>query len=178
MKKTLLYFLTIITLSAGFTGCKRGEDDPALSFASRDGRLMRSWKLTAWDETDTYVTNGSTILGTVAYDGTIRTTTLAGFSGTESYSLEVTFDKNGICTVTEIIDGDLESDTSYWNWGNSDKKKSFISLSSSVFGGTYYASRLTSKELVIQMNSSSVDDPSGNNIDTETVVRVMTFEAI
>ena len=39
MKNTLIAAVILSTVSAGFTGCKKGENDPFISFMSRKGRL-------------------------------------------------------------------------------------------------------------------------------------------
>lgn len=57
MKKTLLSLATIVLLSTVFmTSCKKGEDDPAISFRSRDARVTGSWTLSSSEKTNSYNT--------------------------------------------------------------------------------------------------------------------------
>lgn len=179
MKKSFSLLVALMVLAAAFTGCKRGEDDPALSFASRDGRLMRGWKLAAWDKLTTTDINGTVFTSTKSYDGTLLTTVnTAGISSSKSYTLELTFDKHGSLSVKEVEDGDLMSDISYWQWLNADKKKVVLVLNSGVFGGSFYVNRLSSKELVLESNYTEVDDPSNTDITTVTVTETISFDAI
>lgn len=168
-----------MVLVAAFSGCKRGEDDPALSFSSRDGRLMRAWKLVGWEKLTSTDINGTIFTSSKSYDGTLMTTVnTSGNSSSKSYTLEVTFDKQGSLSVKEVEDGDLLSDVSYWQWLSSDKKKVVLLLNSGVFGGAFYVNRLSSKELVLENNFTEVDDPDGTDIVTTTVTETISFEAI
>lgn len=178
MKKIFFLLITLTTLAIGFTGCKRGEDDPSISFSSRDSRLMREWRLTAVDQVDSLSSNGTTTTSTLVYNGTTMTYTLGSISFTYSYALNITFGEGGVLTVVEVNDGDTESDVTTWQWASADKKKTFISLNSAVVGGLFHLSRLSSKEMVAKQDTREVDDPSGNNIDISTTHSIWTFEAL
>jgi hypothetical protein len=45
MKKVFLVMLAALIVIPAFQSCKKGENDPAISFRSRDARLIGNWKL-------------------------------------------------------------------------------------------------------------------------------------
>jgi len=61
MKKVLLSLAAIVLLSTVFiTGCKKGEDDPGISFRSRDARVTGTWTLSSSETVSTYNTTTTT----------------------------------------------------------------------------------------------------------------------
>jgi hypothetical protein len=179
MKKSHLLLLLCLVTASVSTGCKRGEDDPAISLTSRDGRLMREWKLVGWDRVVTENDNGVETVSTRSYDGTVLTTTNGnGNTSTRTYSLDLVFDKNGYFEATEVEDGDLLNDIGYWQWLNSDKNKVVLLLTNNVFGGSLRVRRLSTKDLVLENNYTEVDDPAGTDIITTVTTEKLTFESI
>lgn len=96
-------FFSVVILAAMLAGCKKGENDPAISLKSRKARLVGEWKLSAAENTSmydgyteiykfddgkvTYTEGSTTIIGTgdetmiISKDGTYeikRTITLGG----------------------------------------------------------------------------------------------------
>jgi hypothetical protein len=120
-----------------FDSCKKGEDDPFLSFRSRKGRVAGEWKMTDYKAVDsdgsgttTITSNGSTY--TVANQ-------FGSFTGTLTWEGE--FDKDGKYKYTRIEDGDAEVSEGTWNFtaGVGElKKKSQITIyeTSYASGGT------------------------------------------
>lgn len=74
MKKSIL-FLAAIGLLAVTPSCKKGENDPALSLASRKARITGEWDVTNFESTYTSLEDGVTYTSTTSYDGSIQTTT-------------------------------------------------------------------------------------------------------
>lgn len=79
MKKVLLS-ITALALVAGsmtFTSCKKGENDPAISFKSRKGRLAGEWTVSSAEMsgTNSNTSGGTTTSSTWSrnYDGTTLT---------------------------------------------------------------------------------------------------------
>jgi hypothetical protein len=122
MKKFAFLFLgaALLLSSTTFTGCKKGEDDPFLSFRSRASRVAGDWKLSSGilKSTSGSVTTQRTYNDSTYTEGTTKTTFKQTFS----------FTKDGTFTSKTINDkGALESTTDVtgsWNWvgGTGDTK--------------------------------------------------------
>lgn len=176
MKKHFSLAFTLALLTVIAFGCKVGADDPA-SLASRDGRLIRSWKLISIAGLSTDVTtvlnittNSST---TTTYNGTVLTEVdNPGQTTTSSYSLEYTIDKGGVLTGTEVNDGATSTFTGTWEWLNNDKNKAELLLD----GNQLVVTRLSSKELVLDSYSKSSYTDTGYSNTSEDKA-TWTFEA-
>lgn len=83
-----------------FTGCKKGENDPALSLLSRKARLSGSWELSSANYTNNY--DGD--ITTYSYDGTLMTITGNGNTDVKNWSEKITINKDGSFTSTETRD--------------------------------------------------------------------------
>lgn len=155
--KQLLALLMLTSIV--FTGCKRGEEDPAISFKSRDSRIEGEWDLTSYTKETSTTTenvaatggeNSSIQTSNISYTGTTLTK-----SGTQNlngditvyepesfnYTLAVTFDKDGTYTFEETLTSketigtkNSESGTGAWMWSNTAKNKTGIQVS--VFGAS------------------------------------------
>ena len=93
MKKiSLLSTILLAAFAISFQSCKRGENDPTISFKSRTERLSGEWKLTAKQGTDVtnfiYPTKDSLYSKTSVYSFT-------GNTGTE----QVTYSSNSIIPI-------------------------------------------------------------------------------
>lgn len=81
MKKLILSttILAAIASSMTFTSCKKGENDPAISFKSRKSRVTGEWAVSSMESTasDTYASGGVTITDRYVtnFDGTTFTYT-------------------------------------------------------------------------------------------------------
>lgn len=122
MKKIALLMLgvTLALSSITLTGCKKGPDDPFLSFRSRATRLSGTWKL----QSGTVKTTQNSISITTTYTDTKYTIN----NSSTDYSLSVTFVKDGTYTSKEIegtgaLQGTTDA-TGAWNWvgGTGDTK--------------------------------------------------------
>ena len=85
MKASKFLVIIMVLISAVFSiSCKRGEEDPFLSFRSRDQRLKGWWKVeemiidTAYTEVDKYVDDYDYDVGTAFYKVDILTTISKG----------------------------------------------------------------------------------------------------
>jgi len=169
MKKNILFIaLSLMVGSTVLTGCKKGENDPFLSFKSRDARITELWKLTKVEGTEN--NNGS--ITTTNYDGSILTTTYGSFNNSVSYSLTIEIKKDGTYQSIEINDGDTETIDGRWYWSNSAKNKTAITLDNL---GTFDVNGLKSKELILKNYSKDVT-VSGGTTDTYESTVTWTFE--
>lgn len=100
IKNTLLAIAIVAMVVPVFEGCKKGENDPAISLRSRKGRLAGEWTLSKYDRKDTWVNSGSTSTNTATFDGTSETSVYVSGSGsttttTSKITTSYTFEKDG-----------------------------------------------------------------------------------
>lgn len=191
MKNFRIVIILVISSLMVFNSCKRGEEDPFLSFKSRDSRISGEWMISdisgssnnyvkylqdpqagnSWREAVTYSFSGyimnQTVTTTTVFDG--ETTT-----NTDIYTMyrneTVTIDKDGTVTVVSSDeDGDVETETGRWYWTNNNKKKIGIAFD---IDGDYTAFdiiQLKDKELILQIKeqSSYSSDYSNETSDFE-----------
>ncbi len=151
-------FTVLLTSTLIFEGCKKGEDDPSISFHSRKARVAGDWEVVSykytynynsttnpsWNSNTIYTMNGSTYTE-ISTNATGTTTK----NGTNTWKW--TFKKEGSYDFTSTIDGKVETSKGTWNFtsGVGDlKNKSQI---------TYYAQNYTS--------STGTSTWTGNYID-------------
>ena len=163
MKKTLPFLLVILSLVV-IPSCKKGEDDPFISFRSRDARITAKWKLVNYESLSSY--NGNT--STQVLNGSIYTSTNSGGSYSYSYSKELEINSDGTYKITTIRDGDISTSNSVWYWLNDSQKKSSISLNED---GAFIIDRLTNNELILrnESNISYVIDGMTSNSSSRSV---------
>jgi hypothetical protein len=176
MKKYIsLYATMAIMMVIGF-GCKVGVDDPA-SLASRDGRVIATWNLTAVVDSAIATNSFGTFVSTKSYNGTILTETDVFGTSTVSYSLQLIIDKDGLLTVTETSDGDITVENNYWEWLGADRNKSQLLLNTnSMAAGIWVVRRLAGDELVLEQYTKEVDTNNGTTDTQEETIR-LTFAA-
>ncbi len=178
MKKNFSLVLTLALLMAVSFGCKVGADDPGLTFASRDGRLMGDWKLTAVVDSTIDINGLGTFITSVSYNGTILTRDTPFGTSTDSYALQVSIAKGGVLTSIETENGDVTTDVNYWEWLGTDKNKSQVLMNDqSMASGVWDVQRLTSKELIISRHMMETNVSGGSTESREETMR-LTFEAI
>ena len=127
IKNTMIAAVILSTVCAGFVGCKKGENDPFLSFRSRKGRVAGDWTVSAYKETQTQGSNTTT----TNYDGTTWTETdPTGSPSTVTKTVTYTakFEKDGkwssnmhatwsetIFSITTTYD-ETETSSGTWNF--------------------------------------------------------------
>jgi len=127
MKK--LFGLTLVGLtiiSVGFTGCKKGENDPFLSVHSRKARMAGDWKMTSGKTTSTniYSSINTTTITTTTFDGAnanesvVTTTPIGSNTSTDSYAYTdaVTYNRDGSFSGTNVNDGTTTTFEGNWNF--------------------------------------------------------------
>ena len=129
MKKLILMFAAAGLLLAT-PSCKKGENDPFMSFKSRKGRLSGTWHMTMMSTTSTGISswggNTYTTTTTTTYDSasddsvrTSQTQLIDGANPTNFYwsmnrTEEHIFNKDGSYEMTRITDGNTEQASGYW----------------------------------------------------------------
>lgn len=146
MKRILTIIAIALITASTFTACKKGEDDPSISFTSRVGRLMGKWKLTQKNGTTTATTNVTgTTVSTVtsgSYDGTLETVTITASAVTtllRYYSFTITFNEKGKFEYEFSIQIPVQPSGTFqtlvyvgsgdWTWNDTDKDKLGLNLS-------------------------------------------------
>lgn len=191
--KKLIYTVVLGAVLTGSLGCKKGEDDPALSLRSRKARLTGEWKVSSSNEVATYTSEmGLTSTATTTFDGTTETTDYVA-TGFESHStrqvtMDLTFEKDGTYKMmrTEVEAGETYSETTEGNWafiGKSKKaglkNKEAVALSLTKYSDsdgynetldgsflnfqTLIISQLKNKEIVVSYDESSTESSFGSS---------------
>jgi trimeric autotransporter adhesin len=131
--KKLFFALAVAALVAPtLESCKKGEEDPGLSFRSRRNRVAGEWKVIKWDEvsrgtnnnTNTNssgtTTSSSSWSQTIAFDGANIKVTYTNNSGVSSVSgtgeMTYTFEKDGTfkaTSKTKIVSVETDSGSGY-----------------------------------------------------------------
>ena len=105
--------LLIISLIFLMPGCKKGPNDPFLSFKCRKARVVGTWTVTSYKST--YSSSGGNtsthIMTNGNYSDTYNSFTT---TGVETFSYE--FLKDGTWTLTNNSDGDLYTSEGTWNF--------------------------------------------------------------
>jgi hypothetical protein len=177
MKKIILsctLLLTAATLT--FTSCRKGEEDPAISFRSRDARITETWKLTGQESTTIYDTvttdkiNGtihgrteikSSLSGSTFTTTTTSERTVAGKTVTNTYTSSgngntiLTIEKNGKFTWESASGSDGNQTVSEtggaWYWVSDTRSKSQISM----YGQIFDVVGLSGKELILRQSENN-----------------------
>jgi hypothetical protein len=164
MKKLLFLLIVLIALPA-LQSCKKGENDPLISFRSRDARLIGSWKLVKVEGSYDRVQGGNHTYSTFTYDGYTFLDDISNGSvgGTGTY--EMTIDKKGTMSWNEtLLVGNhtlINEGNGYWKWQNTDKNKTVVNLVGGAHlftSGDCMIDRLAYKELVIKRKYNTNDD--------------------
>ncbi len=134
--KKLRSITTIIVLAVAafaISSCKKGENDPFLTFHSRDARLTQNWKLVSFNGTSVETLNGEDINVEYTFDGTNLYTTINGVTSSAAYAFTMEVKADGEVFSSEsynnIDNGDplsQSSKTSFWYWGDDDKNKTAV----------------------------------------------------
>jgi hypothetical protein len=130
MKKLFLAFITLAVFAFVFVSCKKYEEGPTISLASKKSRVANTWTI------EKMIVNGNDVTST-------SQTYIAGFS------VELTKDY----TYTRTADGYTETGT----WDFDSEKENIITTPSSVLGivVTSKILKLKNKELWIKYTIGS-----------------------
>ncbi len=167
MKNILILLFAFVCLLA-IPSCKKGENDPFISFRSRDARFTGKWKVVNLE----LIENNNGSINTSILNGSIFTETINGTSTSYSFSANWEILADGIIKYTDIIDGELSSGTFTWHWIDDTQKKTKILIDG---GAVYVVDRLTNNELVLKIESLDTDLSNGNNY-ANSFSQTITFE--
>ena len=123
MKKISIVLMFMAVVAFVFVGCKKYDDGPAFSLASKKGRVVNVWKIEK-----------------MMYEGVDVPLTGSGY---ENFTIEYTKDNKVIYTDNGVVDPDQET----WDFG--DKKETIITKSTND-ADTMMITRLKSKEFWVK----------------------------
>jgi len=143
MKKylSILLAFSLMFLTLLVSGCKKGENDPALSMLPRKARLVGEWKLFSGKITDTPPNDPKTIR---TYTDTQLSFEHNGFKETRALDWWLTIERDGSFTqlIQETRPGALTStETTRGNWAfmYKNKKQDYKNKECVYFTQTYYS---------------------------------------
>ena len=172
MKKLLI--LTVIL--ANLAGCKKGENDPFLSFRSRDGRIIGEWTISNYNYSETQKNGNTTTNVEVTYAGSTYTSTKSSGNppaDATEYSYTLKIDEGGKVTLTTTTKNGNQTGTfveeGTWIWGTNNKNKSAIMLAVAgdqsnrnyFSGGMFNLDQLKNKEVILTRSTNSSSKTSG-----------------
>ncbi len=101
MRRVILVILVAVLVIPAFQSCKKGENDPAISFLSRKARLVGEWKL----KEGTLSRNNAGNIYNYSYNGSTVVVS-GGANDSWSYTNSIKIEKDGTFTETLLEDGD------------------------------------------------------------------------
>ncbi|NBV14390.1 MAG: hypothetical protein EBS07_10030 [Sphingobacteriia bacterium] len=193
-KAGVLLLITAVIVTS-FIGCKKGDDDPWLSFRGRKNRITNNWKLQKGRVLiTTYPPLGGSTQRTITYGegGGYSVTETGGFTEQGSYEIKLRFYKDGRFTKehNETPNGSTrgtskEEGTWHFSGGNSNFEKrellallkeesSFLSQNTSLNtsinyngGNLFQIQRLAFRELVLKAKQRITSGGTIQEIDEE-----------
>lgn len=137
-KKLFAISLLAIMISSIFVGCKKGENDPALSLLSRTARLTGVWSLSEANYTENY-SNGSDTYSFTNQTGIMSVTSVwNSFNNTQNYTFSsvLTINKDNTFTLVEVRTDDGTTTTTtegYWYFAPKNKELDLKNKEAVVF---------------------------------------------
>jgi len=170
MRNKMFFWLIIGIISLLIIdSCKKGSEDPAISFRSRNNRICQHWKLVSIAGTsivNNIVNYNYSYLGNDYVEITPWDT-----NSYNAYNFEMKINKDNTLEITENYNntnGTPISNTSkyYWNWVDG-KEKSIINLSfnnSVILEADYWeVNKLSHKEIILYYYYSDVENGFNNS---------------
>lgn len=175
--------LVLLTLALIFPSCKKGSNDPFVSFKSRKSRVVGKWKATSYSHIES---SGSSIFLSHIMENGIYNETSSNWgntTGTETYSIE--FKNDGTWSMTNGGDVAIINKEGKWNFtektgDNKNKNHIVLMLTKSSdpnfsntyegdnFDKIYSLDELRNKKMVWK-NSSTVTEIMSGLTNTNTV---------
>ena len=183
----------IITLALAVSlliGCKKSENDPGLSFRSRDKKIVGEWTVVSYENISEIRNGSNTTKRVEVYDGSKITlnTTINGnpstpFNPTTTYVGTLALEKNGKCIYVETTtNGTINSTKTLegnWMWGDSKRNKTILTFTN-VNGtlmkySSYIIDELRNDKLVLKIVDNQ-ETNSGTNTNFDRNTHTVTLE--
>jgi hypothetical protein len=123
----------IVVSATVFAGCIKGEDDPSISFRTRDNRVTGHWKLSKWDGVNEIFKDNDWTRETFTFDGSKLTYYISGNFpvwgiGSGPMIFEIEIKKDGYMWQNFKLNNTPYESNGYWRWSNNNRKKTMIEL--------------------------------------------------
>ncbi|MGV3631560.1 MAG: hypothetical protein ACO1O6_10140 [Bacteroidota bacterium] len=177
MKPTITLIITAFCTAFIFSACKKGEDDPFLSFRTRKTRVTGEWKVSKMESYYSSVSEDYSHTINTTYDGTTETTTNTHHgpffnyseTTTQVYKEGYTFRKDGSFSYSYTSEDENSLVDGTWTFLGKNQKENLKNKEAIILnhsqnmsgniqadGGIIRISQLKNKEMVWQFFSSSV----------------------
>jgi hypothetical protein len=159
MKKTAIMALLVVTAII-MSDCRKGEDDPALSFRTRKGRVAGEWIMTSGSEK--YITSDGNPITTETFEflytelGYTSNYSISGpgtntaYPGSGKHQMKINFERDGRYSIMEMIDGDFYTETGVWNFvkgiGEYKNKEQITLTPKFISGDGRFSQRISTKK--------------------------------
>jgi hypothetical protein len=183
MKKIIFVLLLVPALFLIPSSCKKGDNDPFISFRSRKARIVNDWTCKTINAQHTFSEPSGTDVYSIGYSGSnisISDSDPATPSSSLSYSFKLKIEKNGKFTAMEYLDGEMNYVEGNWNFNGKigeDKNKESVTLNITrstmgtdvgiffVMGGTFTCKikELRDKRMVLEIDSFIYADADSSN---------------
>ncbi len=120
-KKNVFQFLIIISILLSVSGClKKAKEDPFISFHTRKARMTGEWEAAYYfyrieSKTPSSWYNYAITMNEGGYSVTYVDGSVVG-SGKGKLKIDMTFDRDGNFTRTDVLDGDKYSSKGTWDF--------------------------------------------------------------
>lgn len=197
-------FLSGLSFLFVLSACKKGPDDPFISLRSRKARVVGDWKMKKGSnessDQNTSNTSNNQSTSSTTYNESSYTTVSHFTSGTNtqdntstgSYSLKISFKKDGTFDYSEEQDGDTYTAKGTWNFtggvgSKKNKEQIVLHFTSSTYSGgssiltgnqvdvTFDLKELRNKKMVVTFEENSADTNDNGN-QTSSFKAEYTFE--
>jgi len=188
MQKNKIYYLLIFVFLCSFlSSCKKGDDDPAISFRSRNNRIEGKWKVSSINYSHHYQGYYGNENTTITYNGTtlLYQITENGDTDKEEYfnylfTLEIL--KKGKLTYTESYNYLNENNNitinGIWYWLNN--KKDFVYFPFNIidmYCNTWQIKELRNKKIVLYF-SGSMNEQQNTTTEEASITATIELESI
>ncbi len=170
--KKIFFLLAVAIFSATFiTSCKKGEDDPFISFRSRDGRIIGVWIM----KNKTYTNKSQTVDKTTnnvnsdVYNTDETTTTTETFDGT-TYTQKTTSDNkyNSTQTTYDWVTSSFTTATSDSKSVNTTTDTYTYSVEVEIKDDHTYTATYTKTNLSHKTSNSQTNNGTTTTTETDT----------
>lgn len=171
MRKLLLSTISLALIAGSFTSCKKGEEDPFLSFRSRDARITGTWELSEHTSTRTTTTmettsNDVNSNSNVFEETEVMSETYNGSNWTTTTSIEST--ENDTESNYSIASQSFESETTETEIESVTTDVKSVTLTISIYKDNTYKVERTQTDVSYSMDQTTKINGTGFTSESDT----------
>ena len=155
MKINIFLLLAIVFLTV-IPSCKKGENDPFISFRSRNSRITGKWKVVNFEYVEINGNNNSSLI----LNGSTMTQNSNGNVTSYSFSSNLEIMEDGTYKLFSDSNGEISNSINTWHWFDDTQNKTRILLGDV---GEFIVDRLTNNELVLKSYEQYSSSSSGSS---------------